>query len=197
MSEIARLKIELDEMESPVLRRIEVPCAIRLDELHLVIQVAMGWNNYHLYEFRLGRAVAYGIPDPNWPDSGTLSAEQATLADVLGQLKGNQTFQYIYDFGDDWLHWIKLEALVEADPELTYPRLVTARGRCPPEDCGGPWGYANFLEAIADPDHEDHEEMLEWHGPGVDPNAVDEAAISKAVARLAKPRRRKARAKRK
>ena len=113
---------------------------MRLDLLHLVIQVTMGWENYHLYEFRVGRAVAYGITDPDWPDSDTLSAEKATLADLIGHLKRNKTFRYIYDFGDDWFHTVKLEALVEADPELTYPRLLTAQGRCPPEDCGGPWG---------------------------------------------------------
>ncbi len=194
MTEIARLKIELDEMEAPVLRHIEVPRAIRLADLHLVIQAAMGWENYHLYEFRVGRTVAYGLPDPDWPDQATLSAKQATLDELLGHLKRNKTFQYIYDFGDDWLHWVKLEALVAADPELAYPRLVSAQGRCPPEDCGGPWGYGHYLEAIADPDHEDHDDMLDWRGPGFDPNTVDETAIRKALAKLAKPRRRKARA---
>ena len=195
--EIARLKIELDEMEHPVLRRIEVPLAIRLDDLHPVIQVAMGWENYHLYEFRVGRTVRYGIPDPDWPDSGALSVQKATLADLLAHLKRNETFHYIYDFGDDWLHTVALEALGEADPELTYPRLLTAQGQCPPEDCGGHWGYAHFLEAIADPDHEDHDDMLEWHGPGFDPMAVDEAAIQKGLAELAKPRRRKSTARKK
>ena len=113
--EIARLKIELDEMEHPVLRRIEVPLAIRLVDLHPVIQVAMGWENYHLYEFRVGRTVRYGIPDPDWPDSGALSVQKATLADLLAHLKRNETFHYIYDFGDDWLHTVALEALGEAD----------------------------------------------------------------------------------
>lgn len=191
MTEIARLKIELDEMEPPVLRRIEVPQAIRLDDLHLVIQVAMGWENYHLYEFRIGRTVAYGLPDPDWPESGVLSARKATLADLLGRLKRNRIFHYIYDFGDNWLHAVKLEALVEVDPELSYPRLVTAQGCCPPEDCGGPWGYGHYLEAIADPDHEDHDDMLEWNGPDFDPNTVDEDAIRKVLAKLAKPKRKK------
>ncbi len=191
MIEIACLKIDLDEMEPPVLRRIEVPQAIRLDDLHLVIQAAMGWENYHLYEFRIGRIVAYGIADPDWPESGTLSANKATLADLLEHLGRNKTFHYIYDFGDDWLHTVKLEALVEADSKLTYPRLVTAQGRCPPEDCGGPWGYGHYLKAIADPDHEDHDDMIDWRDPDSDPNTVDEAAIGKALAKLAKSRRRK------
>jgi GNAT superfamily N-acetyltransferase len=196
MTEIARLKIELDEMEPPVLRRIEVPQTIRLDDLHVVIQAAMGWENYHMYEFRVGRTVAYGLTDPDWPDTDTQSAKKATLADLIGRLKRNKTFHYIYDFGDDWLHIVKLEALVEADPEFAYPRLDTVQGRCPPEDSGGPWGYAHFLEAFSDPDHEDHDEMVDWHGPDFDPDAVDEDARRKAVARLAKSRRRKTRAKR-
>jgi Plasmid pRiA4b ORF-3-like protein len=196
MTEIARLKIELDEMEPPVLRRIEVPRTIRLDDLHVVIQAAMGWENYHMYEFRVGRTVAYGLTDPDWPDTDTQSAKKATLADLIGRLKRNKTFHYIYDFGDDWLHIVKLEALVEADPEFAYPRLDTVQGRCPPEDSGGPWGYAHFLEAFSDPDHEDHDEMVDWHGPDFDPDAVDEDARRKAVARLAKSRRRKTRAKR-
>jgi Plasmid pRiA4b ORF-3-like protein len=196
MTEIARLKIELDEMEPPVLRRIEVPQTIRLDDLHVVIQAAMGWENYHMYEFRVGRTVAYGLTDPDWPDTDTQSAKKATLADLIGRLKRNKTFHYIYDFGDDWLHIVKLEALVEADPEFAYPRLDTVQGRCPPEDSGGPWGYGHFLEAFSDPDHEDHDEMVDWHGPDFDPDAVDEDARRKAVARLAKSRRRKTRAKR-
>ena len=192
MTEIARLKIQLDDMDLPVIRRIEVPLAIRLADLHLVIQVTMGWENYHLYEFRVGRTVAYGIPDPNWPETRTQSAKTATLADLIAHLKKNKTFHYVYDFGDDWLHTVKLEAVAEADPEIAYPRLLTAQGACPPEDCGGPWGYAHYLEAIADPDHEEHADMIEWRGPGFDPSAVDEAAIQKALSKLANRRKRKA-----
>lgn len=194
MTEIARLKIQLDDMDLPVIRRIEVPLTMRLADLHLVIQIAMGWENYHLYEFRVGRAVAYGIPDPDWPESNTLSAKTATLADLLIHLKRNKTFHYLYDFGDDWMHTVKLEALAEADPEITYPRLLDAQGACPPEDCGGPWGYAHYLEAVADPDHEEHDDMIEWRGPGFDPSAIDEAAIRKEFTKFANRRKRKTKA---
>lgn len=190
MPEIARLKIQLDEMERPVVRHVEVPAAIRLDELHLVIQIAMGWENYHLYEFRVGDDLAWGIPDPDWPDGGPQSAEEAALTDLLPHLKLNKTFHYLYDFGDDWLHTVKVEAVVEGDPEATYPRVLDAEGACPPEDCGGPLGYAHYLEAIADPGHENHDDMIAWRGPGFDPSAVDEAAIRKELAKF-KPRRRK------
>lgn len=194
MTDIARLKIQLDDMDLPVIRRVEVPLAIRLADLHLVVQIAMGWQNDHLYEFRVGRGPAWGIPDPSWPDSGTLSAKTAGLADVLPHLKRNRTFQYVYDFGDDWRHTVKVEAVAPADPDASYPCLLEAHGACPPEDCGGPWGYAHYLEAIADPNHEDHDDMLEWRGPGFDPAAVDEAAIRKELAKFAKRRKGKAKA---
>lgn len=192
MPAVARLTIRLDDVEPEVVRRIEVPTDIRLADLHTVIQVVMGWEDYHLYAFRVGRRLTWGIRDRDWPEDDTRSAKSATLAELLAHLKRTKTFQYLYDFGDDWLHTIKLDAVAEADPETAYPRLLEARGACPPEDCGGPWGYAEYLDAIADPDHEDHEEMIAWRGPDFDPAAVDEAAIRKALARFANRRRRKA-----
>jgi hypothetical protein len=188
--QIARLTIALDEMKPPVRRRIEVPLAIRLDRLHQVFQVAMGWENCHLYEFRVGRDIAYGIPDPNGDLLGESSrpANRTTLAQLLAQARNN-TFKYVYDFGDDWQHTVTLEAIGAPEPEVVYPRLLSAKGRCPPEDIGGPWGYAEYLEAMADPNHERHAEMLEWCGPDFDPNTVDEAAIRKQLNRLT-PRRK-------
>ena len=134
---IARLKVTLDEVEPPVLRRIEVPLAIRLDRLHSALQAAMGWTDSHLYEIR-ARDVGWGVPDPDWGD-GPLDARKARLADVLEET-GAKTLKYLYDFGDGWEHTIKVERIAEAVPGLAYPRLTEARGRCPPEDVGGPWG---------------------------------------------------------
>jgi hypothetical protein len=160
--QIARLAIALDEVKPPVRRRIEVPLTIRLDHLHQVFQVVMGWENYHLYEFRIGRDIAYGVPDPNGDLLGSSSrpANRTTLAQLLAQTQNN-TFKYVYDFGDDWHHTVKLEAIDAPEPEVVYPRLLSAKGRCPPEDVGGPWGYAEYLEAMADPNHERDTEMVE------------------------------------
>jgi hypothetical protein len=194
MPQIARLKIQLDDMERPVARRVEVPSTIGLNELHLVIQIVMGWKNDHLYEFRVGRDLIWSFPDPDWPLLRSRDAEQETLADLLAHLKRNKTFHYLYDFGDSWLHTVKVEAVAAADPEVDYPRLLDAEGACPPEDCGGTWGYAHYLEAIADPSHEDHHDMIERRGPGFDPSAVDEAAIRKKLSALAPRRRRKPKA---
>lgn len=181
---IARLKITLDDVKPAVVRRIEVPLAIKLSELHLVIQVTMPWWNYHLYEFRF-RGVGWGIPDPGFGfGDGPLDARKVTLLDVLEDT-GAKSLKYLYDFGDGWEHAVKIEKIVEADPGATYPRLLDAKGRCPPEDVGGPWGYPDFLEAIADPKHARHAEMIAWRGPGFDPETVDIADIEKNLAKFA------------
>jgi hypothetical protein len=191
MAKIARLKITLDNVKPTVMRRVEVPVDVLLVTLHEIIQVAMGWWNYHLFEFRVGKT-CWSIPDPDWQEwgSGGLSAEQATLDDLL-RMAGTTQFKYTYDFGDDWDHTIKVEAVIDAETGTTYPRLLAAHRACPPEDVGGPLGYENYLEAIADPDHEEHAELLEWRGPGFDPKFVDEDAIRRGLAKLAKrPRKR-------
>jgi hypothetical protein len=181
---IARLKITLDNVKPAVTRRIEVPLAIRLDRLHLAIQAAMGWTNTHLYEFRI-RDIGWGIPDPERDyRSGPLDARKATLLTVLEDT-GAKTFKYLYDFGDGWQHTIKIERISPADPNATYPILIEAIGRCPPEDVGGPPGYEEFLEAIADPEHERHAEMHDWCGEDFDPLAVDASQISQALRKLA------------
>ena len=190
MTEIARLLITLDDLRPPVRRRIEVPLVHRRDGLHQVIQAAMGWENCHLYEFRAGGrdGPAYGVPDPDgvFTESDPLPARKASLADLLAQRTSKaRAFTYVYDFGDDWRHSVKLEAIAAADPEALYPRLLLAERACPPEDVGGPWGYADYLEAIANPAHPNHADMIEWRGEGFDPETADEAAIRTRLKRIA------------
>lgn len=184
---IACLKITLDHVEPAVVRRLEVPFDIKLSDLHLVIQAAMPWWNYHLYEFRArNRHWGLPVPDFGWPDMPrVLPAKDASLAELV-TIASTKTFTYVYDFGDDWEHKVKIEKTCEAAPGVAYPRLVEAKGRCPPEDAGGPWGYAEYLEAMADPSHERHAEMVAWRGPGFDPNIVDAVSIEKDLVKLAK-----------
>ncbi len=189
---VISLKVTLDDVEPKVLRRIEVPANIRLDRLHLALQAALGWTNSHLLEIR-ARDVGWGIPDPDWPD-GPLDARKISLIDVLEDT-GTKTLRYLYDFGDGWEHTIKVERLIVADPAITYPRLVTASGRCPPEDVGGPWGYADMLDALADPKHERHAEIQEWLGEKFDPKLFDPIPLAEDVAALAKRWARKPRTK--
>jgi len=143
----------------------------------------MGWTNTHLYEIRAGD-VGWGAPDPDWGD-GPLDARKAHLNEVLEDV-GTKTVKYIYDFGDGWDHTVTVERLTDPVPGLTYPFLIEAKGRCPPEDVGGPPGYSEFLEAIRDPEHERHDECKTWIGQVFDPTVVDANTIAEQLADLAK-----------
>jgi len=156
---IARLKVVLDNVKPPVMRRLEVPVTITLDNLHMVLQAAMGWTNSHLYEMRFS-GVSFGIPDPDWPD-GPADARKVTLLNILEDT-GTKSFKYLYDFGDGWQHSIKIERVEPALPGNTYPALLNAVGDCPPEDCGGPWGYMEALQTLADPKSDGYKELSEW-----------------------------------
>ncbi len=195
--DVARLRVQIDDVAPAVIRRVEVPVTVRLDDLHFVLQIAIGWQNCHPFEFRVGGAAsdgaaldhngdgtkAWGLLDRDNPESSPLSAETATLADVLAL---GQTFRYDYVYGEDWAHTVVLEEIVAASPDAAYPRLVSAEGRCPPADIGGPEGYETFLQAIADPEHLHHDGMIEWDDPDFDPNKIDEAAIRANLANLRK-----------
>jgi len=187
---IARLKITLDDVEPAVLRRVEVPFDVRLDRLHLILQAAIGWTNSHLYEIR-ARDVGWSTPYPDQDWAGDfLDARKARLSEVLEDV-GTKTLKYLYDFGDGWEHTIKIERLIDPEPGTRYPRLIEARGRCPPEDVGGPWGYAEFLEAIADPKHERHRDLKEWFADDFNPHVVDVDRLADDVDALARRRSRK------
>ena len=183
---IARIKVVLDDVEPTVTRRLEIPFSIKLDRLHTVLQVALGWTNSHPYEFRI-KGVGFGVPDPDWGmGEGPLSARKASLSDVIEDT-GAKSFKYLYDFGDGWEHSIKIERIDPAVDGIGYPRLIDATGCCPPEDIGGPWGYREALEALADPKHERHDEIVEWWGVETyDPEAFDTETIEAELAKLAR-----------
>src|SRR5437588_6716397 len=192
---IARIKITLDDVKPAVLRRVEVPFDIRLDRLHLTIQAAMGWTNSHLYEIRAA-GVGSSTPDPEEEWAGDfLDARKARLDKVLEDV-GTKTMRYLYDFGDGWEHTIKIERLLDAVPGVIYPRLIEVTGRCPPEDSGGPWGYAELLNAIKNPKHERHLELTEWIADDFDPNVVDADGLAAEVEALAETWSRKSASKR-
>lgn len=181
MAGIARLRVEIDDVVPPVVRRLEVPLTIRLDDLHFVLQIAVGWQNGHAFEFRVGDR-AWGLVDRDNPDS-PLPADQMTLADVL---ELTASFQYNHVFGEDWQHSITVEELACAPSDGHYPKLLSAEGRCPPSDIGGPAGYEIYLRAIADPSHSHHETMREWDDPDFDPHKVDIATLRNNLSGLAR-----------
>lgn len=186
---ILRLHITLEDIAPAVLRRIEVPEAMRLDRLHLVLQTAMPWQNYHLWEFEAG-GTRWGLPDPDYGDD-IRPAAKATLADAAEAASGS-TIGYLYDFADSWQHRIAVEDRIEPDPRHLYPRLIDAEGRCPPEDVGGLPGYERFLKILAHPNDPEHAETLEWHGGPFDPDVPPADELRLDVLKLArkwKPRK--------
>jgi pRiA4b ORF-3-like protein len=177
---VHQLKVTLTGIRPPVWRRLQVANTINLRRLHDVIQEAMGWTQSHLYLFTVG-GVEFGEPDPG----GFIeyrSARAASLQKVAPAV--GATFRYTYDFGDDWEHRIVVEKVLPPEPGAIYPRCLAGRRACPPEDVGGVWGYAEFLDAIHDPKHPEHETMTEWIGEPFDPAAFDLQAVNERLAHL-------------
>lgn len=173
---IYQLKITLKDCRPTIWRRVQVRSSATLAHLHWVIQISMGWTNSHLHSFTI-RGVEYGVPmsELGFDEMGLRDEQPVKLSKVIPGEKFK--FSYLYDFGDSWDHEILVEKVLEADPDTDYPICVKGKRACPPEDCGGVWGYRGFLEAIQDPDHPEHEEMLEWVGGSFDPEdaELDEA----------------------
>jgi hypothetical protein len=179
---IVRLKITLDRVEPAVMRRVTVRFGVRLGRLHRIIQAAMGWSGGHLWEFRAG-GTGWGPREAYEFGDGPHDGNKATLLSVIEDV-GVKTMRYIYDFGDDWQHTIKVERIFADVPGLAQPFLLEATGRCPPEDIGGPQGYREMLDALADPKHARHVEFVERYG-SFDPAVVDLKGLEAAVDALA------------
>lgn len=146
----------LDVNDPPVWRRVLVPATFTLDRVHLVIQAAMGWQNYHMHAFRAGEC-SYG-PDPEGM-LGHLEEAKVRLADLVGV---GDRIDYEYDFGDSWEHELLVETRTGAEASQTYPACTAGEGACPPEDSGGFPGYQRLKEILADPSSEEYEEMRTW-----------------------------------
>ena len=166
---IYQFKVTLSHVRPAVWRRVEVPADITLYRLAAVILTAMGWSGGHLHQFRISGKY-YGIPDEDGI-AETIDEREMLLRDIIDQ--GIKRFIFEYDFGDGWEHVVQFEGAVEPEPGAKYPRCVKGARHCPPEDCGGPWGYADFLKAIRDPKHPEHASMREWIGREFDPDEFD------------------------
>jgi hypothetical protein len=175
-----QFKVTLLGLQPPVWRRIQVKnCS--LDKLHEHIQTAMGWTNSHLHQFEIEEQ-CYGDPELLEDEFESIDSTRTKIKDIVPRDGKRFRFQYEYDFGDGWEHEVLFEGCLRAEQGKRYPLCVEGQRACPPEDVGGVWGYAEFLEALADPNHEQHDEYLEWAGP-FDPEAFDAGKATKAMRR--------------
>jgi hypothetical protein len=151
---IVQIKIKLlGVTKPPVWRRVQLRADTRLDQLHEILQAALGWENYHMHVFSFGEE-EFGVRDPELGFSDERRLTLGELTDIGAR------FRYTYDFGDNWEHEILVEDLLDPDPDTQYPAIVATKGACPPEDCGGKWGYSDLKAILADPNDEQHQERL-------------------------------------
>lgn len=179
MRTIHRLKVTLRKVGPPVWRRIEVDSDVTLGELSTMLERAMGWLGHHLHIFDIG-GVTYGIPDSEG-EVDDRDENRYRLGRVLSKV--GEEMRWDYDFGDGWEHDVLVEAISLPDRGVEYPRCVTGRGACPPEDCGGPRGYSELLEVLKDPSHPEHETTKEWAPIDFDPAHFDAGEITEAMRR--------------
>lgn len=168
---VHQLKVTLRETKPPIWRRVLVDGGQTLHHLHDVIQAAFGWYDTHLHEFEIGDE-CYGIPHE---DDWTLVRDERRVS--IDQVIGAGSMRYSYDFGDGWEHDVVVEQTIDDGEADTVPDCIGGRRACPPEDCGGPWGYEALLQILADPSHPEHQARREWLDqigrPGLDPAAFD------------------------
>ena len=207
-----QLRVTLKDTKPPIWRRLTVPADLPLGDLHKVIQIAMGWMDGHLHQFILPdkrprpsleeteKACANGKPDEDFisrmrggryfgPTTDPLGEPidmeyedeyTVRLFDVCPKVKSTLTYEY--DFGDGWTHIIEVQKIFEAKTDSDCPKCLAGKKNCPPEDSGGIWGYYNMLEILADPEHKEYEETLEWVGEEFDPDTLDLDEINAELA---------------
>lgn len=153
-----QLLVELDVVTPKVWRRILVPSSVKMSRLHDMIQSAMGWTNSHMHAFEVGDT-RYGMCFDDDPDD-----EIDEMSVTVGQaLREQERFAYEYDFGDGWTHTITIEAEYRTRNSLKFAICLAGESACPPEDVGGPSGFDRFLQALADANHEEHEDYVRWN----------------------------------
>jgi hypothetical protein len=186
--DVFHLRISLLEVEPQIWRRLLVPQAVTLPLLHSIIQVTMGWEDSHLYDFRVGQVV-FGEPTLEY-EPGPIDHRRVTLNQILPNAGASCVYEY--DLGDGWEHELHLEeALPIQTVSGSIPRCVAGERACPPEDCGGPHGYSLLVEALRDPDHEEHEHYVTWTGGGFAPDHFDLEAVNRRLARTGARHRRR------
>ncbi len=189
-----QLKVTLRDIKPPIWRRVVVPSDFSLYGLHVVLQVAMGWEECHLHDFRIGKQL-YESPGPDGELDG-MDESDVALRDVAPR---RAKILYQYDFGDSWLHDIVVEKIIQEDDD-PVPKCIGGARAAPPEDSGGPWGYKEKLKVLVDPGDKEAKELREWIGEDFNPERFDMDAINEELREIFQPKprpRRKKRAKKK
>ena len=213
-TQIHELKITLKGSKPPIWRRFAVPSDIPLKNLNYVIQIVMGWTNSHLHQFVVLNVKPKPSPeemrklfrneewdkieecmrrDRSWSDprmevDGAEDEKKAKLCELAPSVKSK--FIYEYDFGDGWDHTVEVVKIGPPDEGVKYPVCLAGKFACPPEDCGGIWGYYEKLEILKNPKHKDYEDTLEWTGPYFNPEHFDIDEINAQLAELRKGKSR-------
>jgi len=180
---VYQFKITLKGIRPPIWRRIQVPDTYTFWDLHVAIQDAMGWYDMHLHSFDIKDSKTGQTFEISTPEEEEEEGESPIIL-FLGRLKilrernqkiadwfspENKTANYTYDFGDGWEHSVRFEKVLLKEEGVTYPKCVTGKRACPPEDSGGPWGYQQILDVLKDPKHEEYADIVEWVGYEFDP----------------------------
>lgn len=179
-AQIYQLEIWLMDIEPRIWRKFEVRSDIRLDRLNDVIQSVMGWTNSHLHSFSVEDDIEYGMPDPDdMYDDDMQDERKAKLIDLVSRLKSH--FVYTYDFGDNWEHVVEVVEIKETQQGVKYPICLAGERACPPEDCGGPWSYPEFLQTLRGRNKKERQELIDWLGYEFDPEEFDINAVNKML----------------
>ncbi len=177
---VYQLKVSLRYSKPTIWRRLLVPGSITLHQLHQIIQTAMGWTDSHLHQFIIADEY-FGITSPeDWQP--VMNERRYRLNQIAPSEKVK--FIYEYDFGDSWEHEILVEKIQAPEAGIKYPLCIKGKRACPPEDVGGVWGYMEFVEAMRDPNHEEHDSYIEWWDDDFDPEEFDIEAVNKALQRI-------------
>ena len=181
-AKVYQLKVTLKGSKPPIWRRVQVKDNIRLGDLHSVIQCVMGWDGGHLHQF-IHQGQYFGEPSDDDCDR-VADEEKVRLSDL--HLRAKTKFVYEYDFGDGWMHDIVVEKTLSVEKGVDYPRCIDGKRACPPDDCGGIWGFYDMLQAVSDPKHPEHENLKEWLGDGFDEQAFSCDGVNVQLAEVLK-----------
>jgi hypothetical protein len=183
-----QIRVSIDHIEPVIWRRLVMPIHWNLEQLHLVLQAAFNWWNYHLHEFRIG-GLRFG--DKAFLEEDLPADEPRVIEERGVRLRDFHdlplSFTYLYDFGDGWHHTVALEQPLVLDPAPRQARCVDGARARPPEDVGGVGGYADFLAIMADPSDDEHADIKRWCGGHFDPEWFDLALVDKDVRNALKP----------